>query len=97
MESANAAREVIDALLLLQSPTCKDVHRVKTQVAAKLQLQRIPSNAEIIAALRPEEKRRLLPLLRRKATRTISGVTVVAVMTKPQPCPQSAPCAYCPG
>ncbi|MEM2968252.1 MAG: tRNA uridine(34) 5-carboxymethylaminomethyl modification radical SAM/GNAT enzyme Elp3 [Candidatus Bathyarchaeia archaeon] len=97
MNAADAAREVINALLLLQSPTREDVHRIKTQVAAKLQLTRIPSNAEIIAALQQEEKRRLLPLLRRKATRSISGVTVVAVMTKPHPCPQSAPCAYCPG
>ena len=47
--------------------------------------------------LKAEEKRRLLPLLRRKPTRTISGVTVVAAMTKPYPCPQAEPCAYCPG
>jgi len=47
--------------------------------------------------LKTEEKRRLLPLLRRKATRTMSGVTVVAAMTKPYPCPQDEPCAYCPG
>jgi len=40
---------------------------------------------------------KLLPLLRRKAVRTISGVTVVAVMTKPWPCPKENPCAYCPG
>jgi elongator complex protein 3 len=40
---------------------------------------------------------RLLHVLKRKNTRTISGVTVVAVMTKPHPCPQDEPCAYCPG
>ena len=55
------------------------------------------SNAELISTLKPEERRKLLPILRRKTTRTISGVTVVAVMTKPQPCPQPEPCAYCPG
>jgi elongator complex protein 3 len=92
-----AAREIIEALMLLQSPSHADVNRAKNQVAAKHQLARIPSNAEIIAAMNPQEKRRLLPLLRRKSTRTISGVTVVAVMTKPQPCPQDEPCAYCPG
>ncbi|MBN1244360.1 tRNA uridine(34) 5-carboxymethylaminomethyl modification radical SAM/GNAT enzyme Elp3 [Candidatus Bathyarchaeota archaeon] len=83
--------------MLLQSPSHDDVNRAKTQVAAKHQLNRIPSNAEIIAAMNPKEKLRLLTLLRRKNTRTISGVTVVAVMTKPQPCPQPEPCAYCPG
>jgi elongator complex protein 3 len=91
------AREIIEALLLLQPPTHGDVNRAKNQAAAKHQLARIPSNAEIIAAMNPKEKLRLLPILRRKTTRTISGVTVVAVMTKPQPCPQDEPCAYCPG
>jgi elongator complex protein 3 len=68
------------------------------QVAAKHRLEKVPSNSEIIAALKsPDEKAKLLDVLQRKATRTISGVTVVAVMTKPYPCPQPEPCAYCPG
>jgi len=83
--------------MLLPSPTHDDVNRIKTQVAAKHQLERIPSNAEIINALTPKERTKLLTVLRRKTTRTISGVTVIAVMTKPQPCPQPEPCAYCPG
>src|SRR3972149_8637258 len=83
--------------MLLPSPNHDDVNRLKTQIAAKHHLNRILSNAEIINALKPKEKLKLLPLLRRKTTRTISGVTVIAVMTKPQPCPQPEPCAYCPG
>jgi elongator complex protein 3 len=47
--------------------------------------------------LKDEEKAKLQPLLQRKVTRTISGVTVIAVMTQPYPCPQPEPCAYCPG
>jgi elongator complex protein 3 len=97
LNADNTAREIINALLLLPHPTHDDVNRAKTQVAAKHQLERIPSNAEIINALKPKEKLRLLQVLRRKTTRTISGVTVIAVMTKPQPCPQPEPCAYCPG
>jgi elongator complex protein 3 len=90
-------REIIETLK--RSPSCSrdDVNRLKMQIAAKHQLGKVPSNAEIIRMLRTEEKRILLPLLRRKATRTISGVTVIAVMTSPYPCPQSEPCAYCPG
>ena len=83
--------------MLLPSPTHDDVNRIKTQIAAKHQLTHMLSNAEIITALKPKEKPKLLPILRRKTTRTISGVTVIAVMTKPQPCPQPEPCAYCPG
>jgi elongator complex protein 3 len=83
--------------MLIHSPSHDDVNRAKTQAAAKHQLNRIPSNAEIIAAMNVKEKLHLLPILRRKATRTISGVTVIAVMTKPNPCPQPEACAYCPG
>jgi len=93
-----AVREIIEMLMRLPLPSPEDVNRVKMQVAAKHKLAKIPSNPEIIAALKtPEEKAKLLSVLRRKATRAISGVTVVAVMTQPYPCPQPEPCAYCPG
>lgn len=92
-----ATREIIEVLMGLCSPTHDDLNRAKTQAAAKYQLNRIPSNAEIIASMSPKEKLRLLSLLRRKGTRTISGVSVIAVMTKPHYCPQDDPCAYCPG
>jgi len=96
--SANdALREIIESLMRIHSPSRDDVNRVKMQVAAKHKLGKLPSNSEIIRSLETIEKSKLLPLLRRKATRTISGVTVVAVMTKPYPCPQPEPCAYCPG
>ncbi|MCW4044828.1 MAG: tRNA uridine(34) 5-carboxymethylaminomethyl modification radical SAM/GNAT enzyme Elp3 [Candidatus Bathyarchaeota archaeon] len=97
MNTNTATREIINALMLLPSPTQNDLNRLKNQTAAKHKLQHTPSNAEIIIALTPKEKNKLLPILRRKTTRTISGVTVIAVMTKPHPCPQPEPCAYCPG
>ncbi len=97
MATESVAREIINALLPMPKPTHSDVDRQKLLVAARRHLEEIPSNAGIIAALTTEERRKLLPVLRRKTTRTISGVTVVAVMTKPYPCPQPQPCAYCPG
>jgi elongator complex protein 3 len=96
--SANdALREIIETLMHISSPTFDDVNRVKMRLAAKYKLGNVPSNAEIIRLLKAEEKPKLVPLLRRKPTRTISGVTVIAVMTQPYPCPQPKPCAYCPG
>ena len=92
-----ALREIVEALLSLSEPTGDDLSRVKIHVAKKYQLAKMPSNSEIIGILQAKEEVKLLPLLRRKATRTISGVTVVAVMTKPYQCPQAEPCAYCPG
>ncbi|MEM3731752.1 MAG: tRNA uridine(34) 5-carboxymethylaminomethyl modification radical SAM/GNAT enzyme Elp3 [Candidatus Bathyarchaeia archaeon] len=99
MSFKDAVREIIEALMGAPASALSReyVNRVKIRVAAKYGLGKIPSNAELIAALHGEEKRRLLPVLRRKTTRTVSGVTVVAVMTSPFPCPQPEPCAYCPG
>ena len=97
MSASEALREIIKTLLDMPSPTIKEINRVKMHAAAKYSLDRIPSNSEIISVLKDKERSELLPILRRKATRTISGVTVIAVMTKPYPCPQPEPCAYCPG
>jgi elongator complex protein 3 len=92
-----ALREIIETLLCPTEPTTDDLGRIKIRIAKKYHLPKTPSNSELIRALKPKEKTRLLPILRRKATRTISGVTVVAAMTRPYPCPQDEPCAYCPG
>jgi elongator complex protein 3 len=95
--TAEAYREIIQSLLEVASPTKKDLDYIKLKIARKYSLGKVPSNAEIIQHLKPEESVKLLHVLRRKVVRTISGVTVVAVMTKPSPCPQEMACAYCPG
>ena len=95
--SNEACREIIGCLMRLPSPSREDVNSVKMKVAGRYMLKRVPSSSELIRCLRSDEKPKLLPLLRRKMTRTISGITIVAVMTKPWPCPKTVPCAYCPG
>ena len=97
MNNQVALREIITTLLSMPSPTHDDVNRLKIKVAAKYRLEAVPANADLISALTPLEAKKLLPIVRRKATRIISGVTVIATMTKPYPCPQPEPCAYCPG
>lgn len=92
-----AYRKIIQRLMAIPSPTKRDVDRVKVKVAGEHSLAKVPSNSNIIQHLKPEERAKLLPILRRKIVRTLSGVTVVAVMTEPYPCPQEEPCAYCPG
>lgn len=42
------------------------------------------------------EKSKTLPLKVKKPTRMLSGVSVVAIMAKPYPCPHGS-CVYCPG
>jgi len=92
-----ALREIITTLLSMQFPTHDDVNRLKIKTSAKYHLDAVPSNADLITALTASEAKKLLPIIRRKNTRAISGVTVIATMTKPYPCPQPEPCAYCPG
>ncbi len=97
MTNEIALREIITTLLSMQAPTSDDVNRLKIKTAAKYHLEAVPSNADLITVLSPFEAKKLLPIIRRKNTRAISGVTVIATMTKPYPCPQPEPCAYCPG
>jgi elongator complex protein 3 len=95
--SVEAYREIIQRLMEIPYPTKRDVDCVKVKVSGEYCLGKVPSNSNIIKHLKPEERAKLLNILRRKIVRTISGVTVVAVMTEPFPCPQEEPCAYCPG
>jgi len=97
LNSEKPLREIIEGLMLKPSPCHDDLNFLKKQTAIKYKLQNVPPNSEIIQLLRTEERQKLISLLRRKSTRTISGVTVIAVMTKPSSCPQAEPCAYCPG
>jgi len=92
-----ACREIVDALLRLESPTPEDVEKLKMRALKRYGLDRLPRNSELISVLRPEEREKLLPLLRKKKIRSISGVVVVTVMVKPFPCPKEEPCIYCPG
>ncbi|MCJ7610523.1 tRNA uridine(34) 5-carboxymethylaminomethyl modification radical SAM/GNAT enzyme Elp3 [Candidatus Bathyarchaeota archaeon] len=87
----NAYREIIGRLLRGET----DTHSLKTQIARKYGLQRLPTNPEVLSAASPQERGSLLPVLRIKPTRSLSGVSVVAVMTPPHSCPHGR-CAYCP-
>ncbi len=89
-------RLIVERLLAIPSPDRGDVERVKIEVSREHSLSGIPGNSEIIASLKPEERPFLINVLRRKETRALSGVNVVAAMTEPRACPHGR-CAYCPG
>lgn len=90
-------REILCRLVELPNPTRNDVNLVKLQVCGKLRSGCVPGNAELIRLLKPEERVKLLSVLKRKVVRTVSGVTVIAAMAKPYQCPKDSPCVYCPG
>jgi elongator complex protein 3 len=72
--------------------TKTELDRAKKRLAKKHGLEKIPKNSEI---LKRTESERARALLMRKPTRSLSGVTVIALMTAPSQCPGS--CIYCPG
>ncbi len=75
--------------------TKKDIHILKRKLARTYRLPRLPKDYEILDKLPPHLKQNLKDSLKSKPVRTISGVAVIAVMTKPLPCPGH--CIYCPG
>ncbi len=77
-------------------PTPADVHRAKLARAKVHGGGPIPSNVDWIRSLPPAERAAFDGTVRRKPSRTLSGVAVVAVMTAPARCPHGR-CTYCPG
>jgi elongator complex protein 3 len=90
------AKAVLDAIRTGQAKSAMDVQRLKMELARVHQVDKIPSNAELLAEAPEAERARFLPLLRMKPMRTASGVAVVAVQTSPEWCPHGT-CTFCPG
>ncbi len=74
----------------------EDIERIRMDVTRKFKLPKVISNTDMVHLLDSENKERFEKLLIRKPTRTISGVSVVAIMTSPFSCPHGR-CTYCPG
>jgi len=73
-----------------------DIDRLKTRLSKELKIMRIPTNIEILMKASKEDLPELKKYLLTKRTRTISGVSPVAVMTEPSYCPHGK-CTMCPG
>ncbi|MCK4847427.1 MAG: tRNA uridine(34) 5-carboxymethylaminomethyl modification radical SAM/GNAT enzyme Elp3 [Candidatus Heimdallarchaeota archaeon] len=95
-----AVEELVLALIDDTNPSKKKLQVLKREMAKKYKLNRFLRNSEILEqldsmqTLTSENKEFLLDFLRVRKVRTISGIAVVAVMTKPDPCPGN--CIYCP-
>jgi elongator complex protein 3 len=88
--------ELLEVLLDGGPMTKQQVHDAKMSFARKYRLDRIPSDADLLAAAPPGARDRLVPVLRTKAVRELSGVVTIAAMTSPEKCPHGK-CLYCPG
>lgn len=90
------AREVIEKILAGKIKSKTDLVKEKARLAEKYGLRKFPRNSEILAYAEDDEYDAVLAMLQKKPTRTISGVAVIAAMTKPSKCPHGK-CIYCPG
>jgi elongator complex protein 3 len=74
----------------------KNINKIKNELAKKYNLSKPPKNYLILAYLDEEKREKLRPFLLLKPTRTLSGVSVISIMTRPFPCPHGR-CIFCPG
>jgi len=91
---AKYVNDIID-YIKSESPDKTDLSRYKIRLCSKYHLHQIPNDIQLLMSVPIKE----IPLLKKylsiKPTRSMSGVTVVAIMTKPLKCPGT--CIYCPG
>ncbi len=95
--SNEAKKELLEKIKTGDISDKKELEQEKRKTSKKYNLSRVPSNAEILEIAEEDEKDKVLPILRRKPVRSISGVSVITVMPKPHSCPKDEPCIYCPG
>lgn len=89
-------REIIEKILDGRIQSREDLDLEKRSLCQELSLDCFVRNSEILKYAKPSERECLLPLLQKKPARTLSGVAVVALMTRPHKCPHGR-CKYCPG
>ncbi|MBY9010828.1 MAG: tRNA uridine(34) 5-carboxymethylaminomethyl modification radical SAM/GNAT enzyme Elp3 [Candidatus Lokiarchaeota archaeon] len=89
------SREIIDYLMIHPDFPQQKITNLKGKFGKKYNYHKVIKNAQILSYATEEELGVIIQLLKRRITRTISGVSVIAIMTKPLPCPGN--CVYCPG
>jgi len=91
----NFFTEVIEQIKK-KKPDKARLNSIKNTLSKKYKLKSIPTNIEILLNANVKDIEKIKKYLLTKPTRTISGVAVVAIMTKPMKCPHGK-CLMCPG
>ncbi|MFX1273968.1 MAG: tRNA uridine(34) 5-carboxymethylaminomethyl modification radical SAM/GNAT enzyme Elp3 [Promethearchaeota archaeon] len=89
------SRATINYLLDHPEISKSKITNIKAKFAKKFSYNGVIKNATILELATKEEKEIITKILKRRKTRTLSGVSIIAIMTKPLPCPGT--CIFCPG
>jgi elongator complex protein 3 len=89
------ARALIDFLITHPKTNKSKITTIKAKFAKKFSYTGVIKNATVLDMATDKERQIITQILKRRKTRTLSGVSVIAIMTKPLPCPGT--CIYCPG
>jgi elongator complex protein 3 len=76
--------------------TKKQINVLKVKLCRKYKLQKIPTDIDIMLHATEKQLKKIKSNLLTKPTRSISGVTPIAVMSAPFACPHGK-CTFCPG
>ncbi len=94
--SADFAESLLRLLHSGSVKDAKDLAQVKRKLCQRLGMDDIPKNGEALAMLDGPDREKFYRIFRSKPVRVLSGVNVVALMTKPYNCPHGI-CLFCPG
>ena len=89
-----ACRILIEDIKSGKISTRRELEVEKRQLCRDLKLTKFMSNSNILEYATPEEKEIVSGILKKKPTRTLSGVAIVAVMCHPHNCPHSSSKLY---
>ncbi|EKE27637.1 MAG: hypothetical protein ACD_3C00183G0010 [uncultured bacterium (gcode 4)] len=102
MQKLQIIFDILKKLIETPSITTKEeFHKLKNEVYSEYKnstwvndISLLEKYREMVLGGETEEELRILKLLRKRAIRSLSGVSVVSVLTKPWHCPWT--CIYCP-
>ncbi len=89
-------KEILKQIKSKKIKNQKQLDNLKKKIVKKYKVKKIPTNADILSVCNSKERDKYKDLLGIKPTRVLSGVNVIAIMTKPIPCPHGK-CIMCPG
>ncbi len=89
-------QEILDAIKEQKITNKHELGILKREIAKKYKLKKIPTDIRLLLSLPESEIQKVNSVFSTKPTRSLSGVSPVAIMTRPAKCPHGK-CTFCVG